>query len=636
MIDRFLRRLSVRQRIVGGFLILVALLAVSVPLIAVNQTFLVSRLRQITDVETRADRLLLLASARIESSRVNVMRYVQDLSPSAYESLDDIDQAAQLLTEARDLVSSAEQKASVATVLTALDDYKVLIGNVETARSAGQSQNESRTLFQAYRLGNDIGQRIEQIVTDSEARVSATNETIYLESRNRLLTLGVTYAVVLILALVMAGLIQRSITRPVSELRGGAEAFLRGQMETTIPAIGTDELSLLAHTFNQMAAQLHEMIGTLEQQVADRTRDLERRAVELATAADVGRAAASILELGPLSRQVVDLVQGRFALYYVGLFLLDEAGQYALLEAGTGEPGRIMKQRGHRLEVGGHSMVGTACGRRQACIALDVGAEPVHFDNPLLPDTRSEMALPLMVGNRLLGALDVQATQPAAFSAEDIAVLQLVADQVAIAIQNARLFAEAQAALEAERRAYGQVSAAAWEQLLQTRSTLGYRSDEQGLSAVGDLLSPEIDGVLRTGQVVSGHNGAKTVVAPIVVGEQVVGVIDAEKPDDAREWTAEEIELLTTLSDQLGTALERARLYEDTQRRAAREQLIGEVTTRMRETLDIDVVLQTAVQQMRQALRLHDVTIRLGGDRTIQDSLSMMESDTDFIESGGK
>jgi GAF domain-containing protein/HAMP domain-containing protein len=612
MIYRFLRRLSVRQRIVGGFLILVALLAVSVPLIAANQTFLVSRLQQITDVETRADRLLLLASARVESSRMNVMRYIQDLSPSAYESLDDIDQAAQLLTEARDLVSSAEQKASVAMVLTALDDYKALIGNVEAARSVGESQNVSRLLFQAYRLGNDIGQRIEQIVTDSEARVSAANETIYLESRNRLVTFGVIYVVVLILALVMAGLIQRSISRPVSELRNGAESFLQGQMEMAIPVVGSDELSLLARTFNQMAAQLHDLIGTLEQQVADRTRDLERRAVELATAADVGRAAASILELGPLSRQVVDLVQGRFSLYYVGLFLLDEAGRYAMLEAGTGEAGRIMRQQGHRLEVGGNSMVGIACARRQARIALDVGAESVRFDNPWLPDTRSEMALPLMVGGRVLGALDLQSTVPAAFSAENIAVIQLVADQIAVAIQNARLFAEAQTALEAERRAYGQVSADAWGRLARSQSNLGYCSDEQGISLAGDRLSPEMDDVLRTGRIKLGQDGKKTLAAPVVVREQVVGIIDAQKPDGTREWTAEEIEMLTALSDQLGVALERARLYEDTQRRAARERLTSEATARMRETLDVEMVLKTAVDEISKALGLAALDLRLG------------------------
>ena len=255
-------------------------------------------------------------------------------------------------------------------------------------------------------------------------------------------------------------------------------------MDVTIPVVGSDELSLLGQAFNQLAAQLGELIGSLEQRVTDRTRDLEHRAVQLATAAEVSRAAASILDLETLTRQVVDLVRERFDLYYTGLFLLDPQGRYAVLEAGTGEAGQTMKNRGHRLEVGGVSMVGAACAQRQARIALDVGAEPVRFDNPLLPETRSEMALPLIVGGAVLGALDVQSTLPAAFSEEDIAVLQLVADQVAVAIQNARLFAEAQAALEAERRAYGEISREAWVQMIQSRGAqVGYTSDDQGISS---------------------------------------------------------------------------------------------------------------------------------------------------------
>ena len=197
------------------------------------------------------------------------------------------------------------------------------------------------------------------------------------------------------------------------------------------------------------AAKLDEQRELLEETVARRTRDLEQRAIQLATAAEVGRAAASILELESLSHQVVDLVRDRFGLYYAALFLLNDTGSHAVLEAGSGEAGRIMKEQGHSLEVGGLSMVGAACARRKARIALDVGEESVRFDNPLLPETRSEMAMPLVVGDRVLGALDAQSTEPAAFSEEDVAVLQLVADQVAVAVDNALKFSEEGEVLEA-------------------------------------------------------------------------------------------------------------------------------------------------------------------------------------------
>jgi putative methionine-R-sulfoxide reductase with GAF domain/HAMP domain-containing protein len=386
---------------------------------------------------------------------------------------------------------------------SALADYQTLIGDVQTARLQGQEQAVSQLLFESYRLGNDIGQRIEQIVKLSEEGVAAANQAVYAEAQRRMILLLSGYVGLGIMGLLLAFLIQRSITRPVADLRRGAEAFRQGQMETDIPVVGADELTLLARTFNQMAAQVRDLIGTLEQRVADRTRSLERRAAEVATAAEVGRAAASILDLETLTRQVVDLVRDGFGLYYTGLFLIPEGEQreFAVLEAGSGEAGRRMKKAGHRLELGGMSMVGAACARREARIALDVGHEAVRFDNPLLPDTRSEMALPLIAGGRVLGALDVQSAEPAAFSQQDIAVLQLVADQVAVAIANARLFAQAQSALEAERRAYGEIGRESWARLSRAQQTPGYYSDEHGVSpaAQGRSLDMDADGPVGGG-----------------------------------------------------------------------------------------------------------------------------------------
>ncbi|MBN1954311.1 MAG: GAF domain-containing protein [Anaerolineae bacterium] len=648
-IDRFLRRFSVRGRIVSGFLILVALAGLTVPLTVANQSFVTDRLRQITEVETRADRLLLLASTRIESSRVNLMRYVQDYAPSAYQALDDVDQATGLLAEAQGLIALPEQQATLATLSSALADYRELVGEVQAARSQGQEQAVSQILFQAYRLGNDIGQRIEQVVRLSEGRVAAANQTVYDEAQRRLILLLSGYAGLGILGLVLAYLVQRSITEPVADLRRGAEAFRQGEMQIGIPVVGADELTLLARTFNELAAQVGDLIGTLEQRVADRTRTLERRAVELATAAGVGRAAASILDLGALTRQVVELVRDGFGLYYTGLFLMDERGEFAVLEAGTGEAGRRMKEAGHRLEVGGMSMVGAACARRAARIALDVGQEAVRFDNPLLPDTRSEMALPLVAGDRVLGALDVQSSEPAAFSQEDIAVLQLVADQVAVAIANARLFGEVQSALEAERRAYGEIGRESWARLSRGQVGLGYYSDERGVAPVtlhrtngaagevGQAHGPEVGqahGPAPTGGAGKGHPDdttgkalpekhrhsaalrgtldGETALAPIKVRDEVVGVIDARKPQGSGRWTAEELEVLETLTDQLGVALDGARLYQETQRRVVQERLTAEVTARMRQTLDVDAVLRTAVQEMGAALGLGKVEVRMG------------------------
>jgi anti-anti-sigma regulatory factor/putative methionine-R-sulfoxide reductase with GAF domain len=169
------------------------------------------------------------------------------------------------------------------------------------------------------------------------------------------------------------------------------------------------------------------------------------------TAAEISQAVTSILDLNELIQNVVELVQERFDLYYVGLFLLE--GIEAVLRAATGEAGQQMLEQAHKLKVGGDSMIGRCMSDHQACIALDVGQEAVRFDNPLLPDTHSELALPLVGREGVVGALSIQSTQERAFGEEDVAVFQTIADQLANAIANARLYEKIQKAYaEVERQ----------------------------------------------------------------------------------------------------------------------------------------------------------------------------------------
>lgn len=608
MIDRLQRRLSVRARIYSGYLILLVLAALALPLVIANQAILLARLRQISEVEAQANRMLLLASTRVASSRVNLMRYMQDYAPSAYEALDDVDLATDLLQTVNQ--SEVVPKEDMAELLGALEDYRQLVEQVQAARSAegatagSISQETSRNLFEAYRLGNDIGQRIEQIVTDSESKVAASNQAVYTQAERRLALLATVYAVLIVLAFLVANLIQRSITRPVAELREGAESFQAGRMDVTIPVTGTDELSLLAETFNDMAARSREMVGSLEERVRERTQEVERRAMQLTTAAEVGQAVTSVLDLPALSQQVVDVIRERFDLYHVGLFLVND--RYAVLEAATGEAGRQMKEAEYRLEVGGLSLVGTACALRRVQVAQDVGRDAVHLYNPLLPEARTEVALPLQVGNRVVGALDVQSKQVAAFAAgtDDLAALQLIADQVTIAVENARLFTEMQAALTSERRAYGALSRAAWAQLLKTQATPGYRSDDKGLHPLDSASADSGPGEEPASQ-------PETLRMLIRVRGREIGSVEAEKPDGSGAWTEEELMLFQVLLDQLGAALEGAQLYHDVQLRAARERLTSEVTARLRETLDVDRVLQAAAYELGEMFNAAEVKVRL-------------------------
>jgi GAF domain-containing protein/HAMP domain-containing protein len=409
-------------------------------------------------------------------------------------------------------------------------------------------------------------------------------------------------------------LITRSIAAPIASLAETATQIAAGDLELTAKVEREDEVGALARAFNSMTGQLRELISSLEQRVADRTRDLERRALQLQAAAEVGRAAAYLRDLDELLFQVTHLISERFGFYHAGIFLLDEAGEYAVLRAANSEGGQQMLTQGHRLKVGEQGIVGHVTDTRQPRIALDVGQDAVHFQNPYLPHTRSEMALPLIVASRLLGVLDIQSTEELAVTQEDLAVLQVLADQVAVAIENARLFVESQEALEAERRAYGEISRETWTKTVRTRPDLGFRSDEHGVTSAGGIWRAEMERALQQGQTVqgdlllqpdvgpssSGGNGAGTgaklpLAVPIKVRGQVVGVLDTYKPDDAGTWTPEEVAFLEEITEHLGTALESARLFEESIEERDRSALLLEMSQHLSADLDFDAVVDTVL-----------------------------------------
>lgn len=419
------------------------------------------------------------------------------------------------------------------------------------------------------------------------------------------------------LILALSWLSIRQALRPIGALMDTVTAITAGDLSRTAPVESGDEIGALARAFNSMTDQIRTLIGSLEQRIAERTADLERRSSYLQASAQVASAASSILDTEQLINQVVELIRERFDLYYVGLFLIDEAGQWAVLRAGTGQAGQAMLARGHRRKVG-EGMVGWSVANAQARVALEAGADAVRLGTAELPDTRSEAAIPLRSRDRVLGALTVQSAQPGVFDQDTVAVLQTMADQVAVALDNARLFAESQQALNAMRRTSAQLRREAWSELLRARPALGYRSEERGITEAEDIWRPEMEQALHTGQVAFGDGGDEVkhpLAVPIQVRGNVIGVLDTCQPDEATQWTPDQVALLEALAEQIGLALDNMRLFEDTQRRAVREQIIGAVTTRMRETLDIEAVLQTAAQEMCQRLNLAAVEVRMGGSK---------------------
>ncbi len=324
----------------------------------------------------------------------------------------------------------------------------------------------------------------------------------------RLLTPAVALSLVTIGAAVAAGVLAAQLlVRPIEQLRAGAARIGGGELEHRIEIRSQDELGALARAFNEMATNLKSSYDQLERwaleleiKVQERTRELatasermRRRALQLETAAEVAGAISSLREVDTLLPQVTQLLSERFGWYHVGTFLLDEAGEYAVLQAANSPGGQRMLERGHRLRVGEVGIVGWVTKLGKPRIALDVGLDAIHFGNPDLPDTRSEMALPLMVADRTIGALDVQSTQASAFDEEDVALLATLADQVAIAIHNARLYEQTQRALQEVQTLHRQYVRREWAQLVAEKRDLSYEYRRLGMPALADRTSREME-----------------------------------------------------------------------------------------------------------------------------------------------
>jgi len=275
-----------------------------------------------------------------------------------------------------------------------------------------------------------------------------------------------TSLIAIAISLFVGFFITRAITTPLSRLLQATQELEAGDLTARANLRPGDEFGSLASAFNSMAGQLGETLTSLEDQVVDRTAALEQRSSYLESAAEVSQTIASIIKPEEIINKTVDIIQTRFGFYYVGLFMVDNAKKWAVLEAGTGLAGKTMLDHGHRIRIG-KGMIGWSIANAEARIALDVGDDAIRFDNPDLPETRSEAALPLRSRGRVLGALTVQSAEEAAFDQDVISTLQTMADQVATSLDNAELFATSEAALEAERKAYGEMSRENWIALSQ-------------------------------------------------------------------------------------------------------------------------------------------------------------------------
>jgi GAF domain-containing protein len=396
---------------------------------------------------------------------------------------------------------------------------------------------------------------------------------------------------------------------PISELASAAAAISQGNLYRQASVKTRDEFSLLADVFNRMVVEMRDLVQSLEQRVSERTHSLERRTSQLEAAAQVARSAAAIRDLNRLLTETVQLISERFGFYHAGIFIIDDLGEFAVLKAANSPGGQRMLARGHNLRVGQVGIVGYAAGAGRSRIALDVGADAVYFNNPDLPQTRSEMALPLKVSGKVIGVLDVQSLEPNAFAQEDVEVLQILADQIALAIESARRLEESQQALAELNAVYGERTRQSWQERLHNQA-LTYR---YGRPASGPANAGQAAAIKET--VVSSSQNYEMEI-PISLRGQALGAIRLRRAAEQSPWTAEEQELVRDALTQIAPALENARLLEEIQQRAHQESLVSQFATRVQTSLDLETVLRTAVNEIGAILDASRVRIRLNTDNS--------------------
>jgi len=389
---------------------------------------------------------------------------------------------------------------------------------------------------------------------------------------------------------------------------------------------------LTGNVANALAsARLLEDVQRRHEELTTVYAQTERRARSLEMTAELARAISAFFDPQELPDRVVDLISAGLDLYHAGIFLLDETGEWAVLVAASSEGGKRMLARGHKLRVGEQGIVGWVTRTGQPRIALDVGEDAVYFQNPDLQDTRSEIALPLKMGDRVIGALDVQSTQEAAFGEEDTTVLQIMTDQVAVAIENARLFQTTQQALEEMHTIQRQYVAQEWERFTGERDNLSAEYHSLGVSPLdtawthememawtqgAPVVVPDLSAVALDGDGGAGRQEAEgmspsslpsrsALAVPIRLRGEVIGVLDLQETDEPRLWTEEEVAMVSAVTDQLSLALENARLFEEARIRAEELAALNEMGQALTTRLDVEGVLGEAY---RGASRLLDTT----------------------------
>lgn len=365
--------------------------------------------------------------------------------------------------------------------------------------------------------------------------------------------------------------------------------------------------------------ELNELRQSLEERVNQRTAELDtanqfnlRRARQFEAISQVVKAISSIQDLDTLMPRITQVISEQFNTYHTGIFLLDNEREFAVLRASNSMGGQKMLERGHKLQVGQTGIVGFVTATGRARIALDVGTDAAYFDNPDLPDTRSEIALPLRYSGQVIGALDVQSLDANAFGQDDIEALTTLADQVAVTINNTLILEEARKSLNESQSAFGNFTRDSWK-IMQPKSLgLGFQLKESVITPLDQpLTGKHIQEAVASGATVilDKDNGGSNLTIPIRLRGKTIGIINLRTAQ--QKLTSDDADIAESVTERLSLAIETALLIQTTQHRADVERITSDISSRINSSTRFETILQTAAQELSRALGGSDVLVQI-------------------------
>lgn len=443
---------------------------------------------------------------------------------------------------------------------------------------------------------------------------------------NVLLVIVGGFILLTVVLLIIGWIFSLQTTRSITNLTKAVSQMPVSEAGLHLPASGNKELDELGNAIENVVIKINASYASVQKESAENLANLEEQTKELEkisrltakqanafkALAFVARAILSIPNIDNLLTRIATVVSETLSFYHMGIFLLDDAKEYAILTATNSAGGQRMMEHNHRLKVGEEGIVGYVAGINRPRVAIDTSRDSIFLSNPDLPETRGELAVPLKIGLDIIGVLDMQSKEADTFSEEDFEVFSILADYISIAIQNARRVQEIQKTITESDTLYRNYLRQEWRSFSNQRRSPGYLYNISGSKPLPKKLETvEIQRAIQSGKpTIAQEKSQSHLSVPIKLRGQVIGILNVQAGSN-HAWEDDEIDIATAIADRVGLAVENARLLEDSQSRAARERTISEITSKIGASINIRNVLQTAVEELGHVLPGSDVIIQL-------------------------